>query len=313
MATNEDGRQPVQYGDQQVERGQGGETHQVAAEDASRLTTQQGTVEDPAAGFRTYPDGQGDQAGPKRRPRAASFADHYSQARQFFVSQTEVEQRHLIDAFVFELSKCGNEAIRARMVAGLRNVGDDLASAVAKGLGLPELPTAISPAREPIGDLPASPALSILANGPDSFAGRKIGILVTSGADAGKLAELKSAAEQKQVSVELVAAAVGGVETSDGSRVPAEPEDRWRSFGSLRRGGRAGLRAGRPGPGHAARRTGLRVRRLRALQVRRVRRRSRAAVRGGRGGRPDGRWIHQPGQALRRGLHRPLRRAALLA
>src|ERR1700751_1065254 len=37
-------RQPVQYGDQRVEGGQGGETHQVAAEGAPRLTTQQGTV-----------------------------------------------------------------------------------------------------------------------------------------------------------------------------------------------------------------------------------------------------------------------------
>ena len=44
MPTNHDGRQPVQYGDQQVQRGQGGETHQVAADGAPRLTTQQGTV-----------------------------------------------------------------------------------------------------------------------------------------------------------------------------------------------------------------------------------------------------------------------------
>jgi len=79
-----------------------------------------GAREDPVTGFRTYPDGQGDQAGPKRRLRPESFADHYSQARQFFISQNEVEQRHLIDAFVFELSKCDREAIRTRMVAGLR-------------------------------------------------------------------------------------------------------------------------------------------------------------------------------------------------
>ncbi len=46
MATSndEDSRQTVQYGDQQVERGHGGETHQVAAKGAPRLTTQQGTV-----------------------------------------------------------------------------------------------------------------------------------------------------------------------------------------------------------------------------------------------------------------------------
>ena len=181
-----------------------------------------GPREDPAAGFRTFPDGQGDQAGPKRRLRPESFADHYSQARQFFVSQNEVERRHIIDAFTFELSKCDREAIRTRMVAGLRNVGDDLAGAVAEGLGLAELPAAIAPAREPVHDLPPSPALSILANGPDSFAGRKIGILVTDGVDAATLDEVKSAAERAQVNVELIAAAVGGVETTDGQRVPAD-------------------------------------------------------------------------------------------
>ena len=78
--------------------------------------------------------------GAKRRLRPESFADHYSQARQFYVSQTEVERRHIADAFTFELSKCEREEIRARMVAGLRNVDEDLAAAVAEGLGLRELP-----------------------------------------------------------------------------------------------------------------------------------------------------------------------------
>jgi catalase len=174
------------------------------------------------AGFRTYPDGQGDQAGPKRRLRPESFADHYSQARQFFISQNEIERRHIIDAFVFELSKCDREAIRTRMVAGLRNVGDDLAGAVAGGLGLPGLPDPLPAAREPVRDLTASPALSILANGPDSFAGRKIGILVTDGVDAAKLDAVKSAAEQAQVNVELIAPAVGGVDDSDGTHAPAD-------------------------------------------------------------------------------------------
>ena len=181
-----------------------------------------GPREDPAAGFRTYPDGRGDQAGPKRRLRPESFADHYSQARQFFVSQTEVERRHIIDAFVFELSKCDREAIRTRMVAGLRNVGDDLAGPVAEGLGLPGLPDPLPAARKTVRDLPASRALSILVNGPDSFAGRKIGILVTDGVDAAKLEEVKSAAGQAQVNVELIALAVGGVNDSDGNHAPAD-------------------------------------------------------------------------------------------
>ena len=181
-----------------------------------------GPREDPAAGFGTHPglDAGGD-AGAKRRLRSETFADHYSQARQFFISQTEVEQRHIIDAFVFELSKCHRPDIRARMVAGLRNVDDGLARAVADGLGLAELPDPVEPAREPVWDLPPSPALSILQNGPDSFAGRKIGVLATDGTDAGTLTSLQAEAAERGVNVELVAATVGGIKTSDGTHVPA--------------------------------------------------------------------------------------------
>ena len=120
---------------------------------------------------------------------------------------------------MFELSKVDKPAIRSRMVAALHNVDQDLARSVADGLGLAKLPDALPPARKPVRDLAASPALSILANGPDSFAGRKLGILVTDGADAAKLT---TAAEEAKVTVELVAPAVGGVETSNGHRVPAD-------------------------------------------------------------------------------------------
>src|SRR6185437_9163225 len=143
------------------------------------------------AGYRSYPE---EIAGPKRRLRPESFADHYSQARQFYVSQTPVERKHVADAFTFELSKCDREEIRLRMVAGLRNVDEELAATVAEGLGLLELPAPAEPARPPRTDLPASPALSILGRGPDSFAGRKIGVLVTNGADAETLAALRAAA-----------------------------------------------------------------------------------------------------------------------
>jgi catalase len=178
-----------------------------------------GPREDPAAGFTTYPDGQ--TAGPRRRLRAESFADHYSQARQFFISQTEVEQQHVIDAFVFELSKCERPDIRQRIVAGLRNVHEDLASAVAAGLGLDGLPERLPAASEPVTDLTASPPLSILANGPDSFAGRKIGVLVTDGIDAEAVEHLRTTADENHVTVELIAPAVGGIDAANGTRVPA--------------------------------------------------------------------------------------------
>ncbi|MGW0353696.1 catalase [Nocardia nova] len=178
-----------------------------------------GPREDPERGFTTVPE---TVSGPKRRLRAESFADHYSQARQFYVSQTSIEQRHIVEAFVFELSKCDRVEIRARVVAALRNVHEDLATAVADGLGLAELPEPARCAREPITDLAPSPALSIVRNGPDSIAGRKIGVLVTDGVDAEALAEVGEAVQAEKAILEIVAPKVGGVTTEDGKTVEAD-------------------------------------------------------------------------------------------
>ena len=178
-----------------------------------------GPREDPARGFHSA---DGGQLGPRRRLRADSFADHYSQARQFFISQTEVERRHIIDAFVFELSKCDRAAVRTRMVAGLRNVGDDLAQAVADGLGMDALPERTDPARQPATDLAPSQALGILENGPDTFRGRKIGVLLADGFDSGLLDRLGAAAAREGTTVELIAPSVGGAVAAGGSRVAAD-------------------------------------------------------------------------------------------
>jgi catalase len=180
-----------------------------------------GPREDPAGGYRSYPE---EVAGAKRRLRPESFADHYSQARQFYLSQTGVERRHIADAFTFELSKCERVEIRTRMVAGLRNVDEELAAMVAEGLGLRELPAPVEPARQPRHDLPESPALSILRRGPGDFKGRKIGVLVTNGADAETLSALRAAAAAERAQLEIVSPAVGGVEISDGSRVTADQQ-----------------------------------------------------------------------------------------
>ena len=180
-----------------------------------------GPREDPQHGFTSFVTEEG---GGKRRLRAESFADHYSQARQFFISQTEIEQQHIIAAFTFELSKCDEPKIRTRMVAGLRNVHPELAQGVAAGLGLRDLPDRLPPAREPATDLPASPALSILRNGPGSFAGRKLGVLVTDGVDLGLLSALREAIQQQDAVVTLVAPAIGGVRASDGSVLVADEQ-----------------------------------------------------------------------------------------
>ena len=72
------------------------------------------------------------------------------------------------------------------MVGNLRNVDDELASAVATGLGMAELPDRSEAACTPV-ELDRSPSLSILANAPGTFAGRKLGVIVTDGARAATL------------------------------------------------------------------------------------------------------------------------------
>ncbi|HEX3090012.1 MAG TPA: catalase [Ilumatobacteraceae bacterium] len=179
---------------------------------------ERGPREDAVNGFHSFAAAEG---GETRRVRAELFADHYSQARQFYVSQTPVEQTHIANSFVFELSKVERPDIRTRMVANLRNVDEDLAATVADGLGLGTVPSASAAARAPISDLAASPALSILANPPGTFEGRKLGILVTDGTDGRLLAALTAAAEAEGAVVELIAPKIGGIVATDKVQYPA--------------------------------------------------------------------------------------------
>jgi catalase len=178
----------------------------------------EGPRESPARGFRHYPS---QEQGPKLRIRAESFSDHYSQARQFYISQTEVEQGHIAAALTFELSKVETVAIRARMVSHLLNIDETLGRKVASGLRLKQLPEPAPAAQPARMDLRPSPALSIMLNGPESFKGRKIGALVTDGADASLIKALKAALEKEGAMLKFVAPMVGGVEASDGTWIEA--------------------------------------------------------------------------------------------
>lgn len=174
-----------------------------------------GPRETPALGFTSFAD---EADGAKRRIRPESFADHYSQARQFYISQTPIEQKHIGDALVFELSKVERPDIRSRTVSHLINIDRGLAATVADGLGLP-LPAPAKAAKKPLTDLPPSRPLSILLNGPASIAGRKIGILATDGADAKIFKALIKAVDAAGAVWELVAPKIGGIMLSDGTSI----------------------------------------------------------------------------------------------
>jgi catalase len=178
-----------------------------------------GPREVPEAGLQSFPE---PMQGVKERKRSETFADHYSQARQFYISQTPTEQGHIADALVFELSKVKKALIRERMVAHLENIDKDLAGKVATGLGMKDLPAPAKAARPTKMDLPASPKLSIILNGPKSFKGRKLGVVLTDGADAKVFNGLKAAVAAEGAALEVVAPTIGGVNLSDGSHVNAD-------------------------------------------------------------------------------------------
>ncbi|MGO8657569.1 catalase-related domain-containing protein, partial [Rhizobium ruizarguesonis] len=88
--------------------------------------------------------------------------DHYSQARQFYISQTPPEQRHIAAALIFELSKVETPVIRERMVSHLMNIDETLASKVGHALGFKSMPKPADAAMPTRQDLEPSPGLSII-------------------------------------------------------------------------------------------------------------------------------------------------------
>ena len=141
--------------------------------------------------------------GVKGRVRAESFADHYSQPRMFYRSQTTVEQAHIASAYAFELGKVDTAHVRSRTLGHLRNIDEDLASRVAKALGM-ELPEAAE-AAAPIQDMEVSPAVRTIGLSPKSLKGRMIGILVAEGSKHSEIEKYEKAAQAQGASVKIIA------------------------------------------------------------------------------------------------------------
>ena len=86
-----------------------------------------------SGGFESY---QERVEGHKVRERSPSFGEYYSQPRLFWLSQTPVEQQHIIGAYSFEMSKVARPYIRERVIDHLLNIYIALAQGVADNLGI---------------------------------------------------------------------------------------------------------------------------------------------------------------------------------
>jgi len=193
--------------------------HMQMAQPAGRVAYEPNTLaedspcEQPERGFRSAAM---DETGAKGRIRAESFADHYSQARQFYLSQSPYEQAHLASALVFELSKVEHPHIRDAMVGHLRHIEKDLAQRVASGLGMSELPQAPTTAVA-VQELDLSPALQLIGKMKDTLEGRAIGVLIADGSDAASIEAVKQEVAAAGAKVKLIAAKIGEAKLANGS------------------------------------------------------------------------------------------------
>jgi catalase len=155
------------------------------------------------------------------RLRSDSFADHYSQGRLFYRSQTEPEQKHMAQALIFELSKVETEAIRFRMLGHLQWIDEKLADRVTRGLGAEGRAEKPVPAREPV-DLPPSPALSLYSRVKPTLKGRKVGILLGEGFDRKAFKKVQSEIEKEKATVAVITSKAQGEHDEDDTLQPGE-------------------------------------------------------------------------------------------
>ncbi|GHK03851.1 catalase [Streptomyces sp. Y2F8-2] len=158
----------------------------------------------------------------KSRTAPASFADHFTQPRMFWLSLSPVEREHLVAAYTFELGKCYEQAVKERGLRVLANIDPELCAQVAAGLGLPAPEATV-----PIVAVDPSPALSQVGE-TWPLDGRVIGVVTDGSTDLDGLRTVRDAVFTAGM-VPLVIAPTGGKLDPDG-----EPISVQRSFATAR-------------------------------------------------------------------------------
>ena len=155
--------------------------------------------------------------GRKIRARSEKFNDHFSQAKLFWNSMSEVEKEHIVKAFHFELGKVSDTGVRSRVVDLINNVDGDLAIRVAQGIGVPP------PARKgaPSGTK-KSPNLSQETTVMDTIKSRRVAILAMEGYNRDEVVQVEQALKDAGAHPEIVSEFYGRVRSADGKEMEVD-------------------------------------------------------------------------------------------
>ncbi|MGE7875771.1 catalase [Peribacillus muralis] len=137
--------------------------------------------------------------GRKVRQRSESFKDHYSQAKLFWNSMTEVEKEHIIAAFHFEVGKVKSKDVQQQVVEMFSNVDLELAEAIAMGVGA-NPPSNKNEAETEL----TSPALSQEKMKVKTAATRKVAILAADGFNGTEVNQVLESFKAAGITAEIV-------------------------------------------------------------------------------------------------------------
>lgn len=171
-------------------------------------------------GFESY---QERVEGHKVRERSPSFGEYYSQPRLFWLSQTPVEQQHIIGAYSFELSKVARPYIRERVIDHLLNIDIALAQGVADNLGIALTADQLNtPPAPDVHGLKKDDSLSLYAVPGGEIKGRQVALLVSDGVKSADVLAVLQSLKAVGVHTKLLAPHMGQVVADDGSILPVD-------------------------------------------------------------------------------------------
>lgn len=135
--------------------------------------------------------------GVKIRARSQSFMDHFTQARMFWQSMTDIEKEHIVKAASFEVGKVARRNIRQQVVEMFANIDVELATQLASNVGVEPPKT-----KQAVETNKISPAVSLFANPVFTTESKKVAIIVDGTTE--NLSKIVETLKNQKVSVELV-------------------------------------------------------------------------------------------------------------
>ncbi|MFJ7848459.1 catalase [Peribacillus sp. NPDC097206] len=152
--------------------------------------------------------------GRKVRQRSESFKDHYSQAKLFWNSMTDVEKEHIIEAFHFEVGKVKSKDLQQQIVEMFSNVDLKLAEKIAEGVGV-NPPTNKNESEVEL----ASPALSQEQNKIITPATRKVAVLAADGFKGSEMDQVMDAFKTAGIMAEIISTNRGMITSEEGQQL----------------------------------------------------------------------------------------------